>query len=86
MTPKASLRPIGTEFWHAFPLSPNDQGLQKRFLYRIVAHSKTVAGWSEELEVVKMETRPCVGIRMVQLSDRAEPDYVFGEWQERERI
>ena len=83
------LRPIGTEYWQEYPVSPVE-GFQHqcKFLYRIIAHDECAttsapngpSHWGERIEPVEMWTRPVIGIKFVQLSDRAVTDFVFGEW------
>jgi hypothetical protein len=77
-----TLRPIGTEFWYAYPLSFNDHAYQKRFLYRVIGHSKTKVGMAEELKPIRMQQRPMLGFTSVELSDRFVPNYIFGEWED----
>lgn len=84
-----SLRPIGTEFWHEFPVVDLDtRGEQDRFLYKIVAHSrvgrdKKYSIPTETLVVVRHQIRKITGYKPVRLSDRTILDFVFGEWQEK---
>jgi hypothetical protein len=85
-----SLRPIGTEFWHEFPVCDSDsRGVQDRFLYRVKGHEKAHMGGpntplqdAEAVDVVGHQTRPIIGMHSVQLSDRTIWDYDFGEWSD----
>jgi hypothetical protein len=80
---RESLRPIGTEFWYAYPVSCGESGaVQRRFLYRIVAHDELGPSleYGERLEAIRTQDRRVTGIRFVELSDRTAPEYTFDDW------
>jgi len=89
---ETNLRPIGTEFWIAYPVSSAVSlgRTQERFLYRIVAHDEcaysldpdSLTYKTERIVAIASQGRPVIGMRSVELSDRTIMDYVFGEWEE----
>jgi hypothetical protein len=73
-------RPIGSEFWHIFPLSHipiNNAGGQSRFLYRIKAHSEN----REVLDAIAEQKRPIVSFNPNENAPYGF-EFVFGEWGE----
>jgi hypothetical protein len=88
----SDLRPIGTEFWHEFPLSKiSTLNVQSRFLYRIESHKlcarfdgDEVGELKEILQPLKHETRNVTSMTQVQCSECGNIywKYEFDEWQE----
>lgn len=84
----SELRPIGFEFWQSFSMSQH--GIQRRFLYRIVAHEEVAISLrpdgptrtGETVQPIASQSRSMNGVKMVQLSDRMVEDYTFGDWGE----